>query len=656
MKKQYSDQIREIERHNALYYVEDRPTISDSEYDALFTELEEYEKANPEEVVSYSPTQKVNGEVKKGFSRIDIETPMLSLTDIFKHEELEKFNKRVLKTLDASKQIEYCCDPKLDGMALELRYSNSLLVTACSRGDGKVGEDLTLNAKAISNIPIRLHPSAKLKEIPKNLTIRGEVLMSLSGLEQLNNEIERTGSRSKPFANVRNAAAGTLRQLNPAVVSQRPVYFNAYSAFGLEGELTDQLLQLASIGIPVTPHRETVVGTEGVRTYYEKMEDIRDSFDFAIDGIVVKVNDPDLCDVLGEQSRVPNWAIAYKFPAHVASTTVNNIIYQVGRTGAVTPVAEIEPVEILGSVISRATLHNQDEFDKHDLHEGDKVSVIKAGDVIPAITKVFVEERKPLAPSFAFPTTCPSCGFELTRDKAATVCKNESLCPAQKIRRFEHFVSRTGMDIEGLAEKTLEELLKDNFVSSFHELYELEKGDLEERTSLGPKEITNLLSSIEKSKEATLSSFIYSLGIKHVGRSTSHILALAIGSIDKLWDLNRETLMNLKDIGPEITDSVLSFIDDDDMIDVVNCLLELGVRPLPIETVKDNPYKGKTIVITGSFEGYTRDELIEKYETLGAKVSKSVSKKTDYILVGESPGSSYQKAKDLEVTMLTEVF
>jgi DNA ligase (NAD+) len=655
MKTKYSEQIREIEKHNVAYYVDDSPSISDSEYDLLFKELEEYESTHPDEVVDYSPTQKVNGEIKKGFSRIDIKRPMLSLTDIFTYEEFVEFDKRIRKKLGHRKQLEYCCELKLDGMALELRYSDGMLVTACSRGNGLVGEDLTLNAKAISNVPIRIHPSVKLETIPKTLTVRGEVLMSLSGLVKLNADIEKTGSRSKPFSNVRNAAAGTLRQLNPAVVSQRPVYFNAYSGLELDSDLDEQLRELASIGIPIAPHHEVCFGTEGVRTYYEKIQDIRDSLDFAIDGIVVKVNDPGYCDELGEKIRVPNWAVAFKFPASVETTTVTDITFQVGRTGVVTPVAEIMPIEIQGSVISRATLHNQDEFDKHDLHEYDTVAVIKAGDVIPAITQVYVDKRSRKARKFTFPTECPSCASTLVRDKSATVCKNDTGCPAQKIRRFEHFVSRPGMDIEGLAKKTLEELLEDGFVNNFNDLYDLDKEGLKKHTSLGPKEIENLLNAIEKSKETTLSSFIYSLGIKHVGRATLHAITQKIGSIEKLWSLDKETLLSIKDVGPEITESVLRFLNDDESVKVLHSLLEKGVNPLPIETVKDNPYRNKNIVITGSFANKTRDSLADELATLGAVVKKSVSSKTDFLLVGNEPGSNYAKALNHGVKIITEI-
>lgn len=653
--KQYEKLIAQIEEHNKLYYVDDNPTLSDSEYDSLMAELIELEKESPNIIVPYSPSQKVNGTVKKGFSKVKIEKPMLSLKDIFTHDEFIKWDKRIRKLLGVKKSIEYCCELKLDGMALEVRYNDKLLTTACSRGDGNIGEDLTLNATAISNLPMRLISDSKSLKADGNLTIRGEVILTYSGLTEINERIAKEEPKRKPFANVRNASAGTMRQLNPAVVSQRDVLFMAYSAVGDSTDQFEQLKQLARLGITTSPHTELAYGPDGILTYYEKIQDIRDSLNFAIDGIVIKVNDASLREKLGEQTNVPNWACAFKFPPQVEVTSMTDVVFQVGRMGTVTPVAKIKPIEILGSVISSVTLHNQDEFDRYDLYEDDSIQVIKAGDVIPAITHVFKDKRRTDAVRYTFPTECPSCGMALIREKAATLCTNVEHCPAQRIRVFEHFVSKAAMNIEGMATATIEELMEEVGVTQQYELYSLTADVLKSKTSFGPKEIVNLLDAVEASKTISLSSFIYALGIRNVGKSTAVIIANRIETIDAIWKLTYEDLIALSDIGPTIATCIMNYLNDSTLNVLITKLLEYGVKPKLDEITLDQSFQGKKVVITGSFEGFTRDDIAKWYTDRGAKVSKSVSKSTDLILVGNNPGSSYLKARELKIAMATEV-
>jgi len=653
--KKYEQLIQVIEYHNKLYYVDDNPTLSDSEYDSLMAELEEMEKENPDLIVPYSPTQKVNGNVRKGFSKIKIEKPMLSLKDIFDESEFLKWDAGIRKKLGVKKSVEYCCELKLDGMALEVRYNDKLLTTACSRGDGNIGEDLTLNAMAISNLPIRLMSLPKRKTlVGKDLTIRGEVVLTYSGLAQINERIARDTPNKKQFANVRNAAAGTMRQLNPAVVSERDILFMAYSAVGEENEQFEQLKQLARLGIATSPHTELAYGKDGVLTYYEKIQDIRDSLNFAIDGIVIKVNDPELRTELGELTNVPNWAVAFKFPPQVETSSITDVVFQVGRMGTITPVAKIKPIEILGSVISSVTLHNQDEFNRYDLHEDDIVSVIKAGDVIPAITKVFKENRREDAIKYSFPTECPSCQSELVRDKSSTLCVAGSSCPAQRIRVFEHFVSRAAMNIEGMAVATITELIEHFDMSEQNEIYYLTKEDLSAKTTLGPKEIDNLLAAIERSRDVSLAAFIYSLGISNVGTSTSAIVAEHIETVDKLWTLTEATLLALQDIGPITATSIMQFLENEKTSSFVKKLL-LEVRPVQVSANVEKTYSGMKVVVTGSFENYTRDDITKWFTDRGAKLSKTVSKKTDLVLVGNNPGTSFLKAKELKLTIISEL-
>lgn len=655
--KGYLKTIEQIEKHNKLYYVDDEPTISDAEYDIMFKSVEHYENNHPDKIVEYSPTKSVGGKTKGGFEKVKFEKPMLSLPDLFTETELREWDAKVKKRLDIDYDLDYCCELKLDGLAVEIRYgSGGLLELASTRGNGRIGENITANVKAISNVPLRLQSYSSKLKVPKGLVVRGEVFMDIPGFNWLNKQLLAKNPDAKLHANVRNSAAGTMRQFNPEIVRSRPVYFSAYASTTLEEhDQLDQLEILTKLGIPTAPHTEVVKGAAGIMEYYQKIMDIRDILEFAIDGIVIKVNESHDRLELGEQTRHPNWAAAFKFPAMECKSVVEDVIFQVGRTGVVVPVAKIKPVEIGGVQVSSVTLHNQDEFNRYNLHEDDIVTAIRAGDVIPAITVVHDKLRSNKANRFSFPVECPSCHSTLVRVKSETRCLNDLDCPAQLIRGFEHFVSKAGMNIVGLSTATLQELI-DNFnITEFWELYKLSNKNLNERTSLGPKESINLKEALKVSLDCNLNNLIYSLGIKKIGSSTSVILANHYKNIENLINSNFDELLELPDIGETIVNNLKSYFSDKSRVKALRKLLACGVNVKEFVDIVENPFKGKTIVITGSFPNRTRTEIEAELTNLGAKLSKSVSTKTDYVLVGEKPGSSYDKALKLKLEIITEI-
>jgi DNA ligase (NAD+) len=648
-------QLREqIEQHNHRYYVLDDPSISDAEYDRLFRELQALEAQHPELVTPDTPTLRVGGTPLKVFKEVQHRTPMLSLNNAFSEAEVRAFDARIRETLGAD-EIEYAVEPKFDGLAITLTYRDGVFVQGATRGDGNVGEDVTENLRTVRDIPLRLNePVAEVE-------VRGEVLMFNRDFESLNETQRAKGD--KEFVNPRNAAAGSLRQLDSRITAARRLSFFAYGmgrceGVNLPGEHHQQMALLQRWGVAVAYQRRVVRGVSGLLDYFADMGRLRVSLPFAIDGVVYKVNDTVLQQRLGFVSRAPRFAIAHKFPAEEASTTVLAIEIQVGRTGALTPVARLAPVFVGGVTVTNATLHNEDEIRRKDVRIHDVVIVRRAGDVIPEVARVVPERRSSEAREFVMPTVCPVCGSHVAKaeDEAVSRCTGGLFCPAQRKQALLHFASRRAMNIDGLGDRLVEQLVDANIVRTSADLYRLGLLAIINLERMGEKSAVNLLAAIEQSKHTTLARFIYALGIRNVGETTAKDLAQHYGSLDKLLAVDEAGLLQVRDVGPVVARSIVEFLQEPHNCEVIEQLRACGVQwqEHEMQAAIILPFTGKTFVLTGTLQTLSRDEAKEKLEALGAKVSGSVSKKTHYVVAGAEAGSKLDKARELGVSILDE--
>ncbi|MHB1292854.1 MAG: NAD-dependent DNA ligase LigA [Sulfuricella sp.] len=649
----------EIERHNYLYYVLDKPEIPDAEYDKLFRELERLEAEYPPLATPDSPTRRVGAAPLAEFSQLTHRVPMLSLNNAFEDEEVAAFDRRVREGLGVE-VAEYAVDPKFDGLAISLIYENGILVQGATRGDGYTGEDVTSNLRTIKAIPLRLHTVNP----PQLLEVRGEVLILKADFEKLNRQQREKGE--KEFANPRNAAAGSLRQLDPRITATRPLTFFAYGLGSVEGvnlprKLSAVMDYLESLRVPVCRERKVLQGVAGLLDYYRTIGARRDGLPYDIDGVVYKVNDLDSQERLGYVARAPRFAVAHKFPAQEALTELLGITVQVGRTGALTPVARLKPVFVGGAMVSNATLHNEDEIRRKDVRIGDTVIVRRAGDVIPEVVGVVLGKRHSGAPEFSlleqYPV-CPVCGSHVIRlpDEAAARCSGGLFCPAQRKQAILHFASRRAMDIEGMGDKLVDQLVDKELIHTPADLYKLGMNTLANLDRMAEKSASNTLAAIEASKKTTLARFIFALGIRNVGEATAKDLARHFGGLAALMAADEGALQQAPDVGPVVAQSIAQFFAEPHNREVIAQLIAAGVHweegaGSPIST---SPISGKTFVLTGTLPSLTRDEAKEKIEALGGKVSGSVSKKTDYVVAGAEAGSKLVKAQELGVVILDE--
>ncbi len=648
---------RELERHNYLYYVLDAPEISDAAFDQLFRELESLEQQYPALRTPDSPTQRVGAAVAGELASVRHAVPMLSLNNALSIEEASAFDRRVREALGVD-AVEYSAEPKFDGLAISLTYADGLLAIAATRGDGTTGEDVTGNVRTVRSVPLRLGADRP----PRLLEVRGEVVMLKKDFLALNAAQRARGE--KEFVNPRNAAAGALRQLDPRVTATRPLFFFAYGIARFEGEglpadrHSRQLEYLQSLHIPVSSERRLVRGIEGALDFYESIGRRRSQLPFEIDGVVYKVDELALQQRLGFVSRAPRFAVAHKFPAEEAQTEVLDIAVQVGRTGALTPVARLKPVFVGGVTVTNATLHNEDEVRRKDVHIGDIVVVRRAGDVIPEVVRVVGELRPTHVRAFHMPTRCPICHSQVRRlpDEAVARCTAGLFCPAQCKQALLHFASRRAMDIDGLGEKLVDQLVDADIVKTPAELYQLDLQQLAALERMGEKSAANLLGAIDRSRHPTLARFVYALGIRNVGEATARDLAQSLGDVEALMGADADRLQQVPDVGPVVAQSIADFFAEPHNRKVVHDLLAAGVEPEPVEAVaKEKPgLAGKTFVLTGTLPTMTRDQARERIEAAGGKVTGSVSKKTDYVVAGDDPGSKYDKAVALSIPVLDE--
>jgi len=647
-----------IRYHNHRYYVLDDPEISDAEYDRLFRRLFDLEHQHPEQATPDSPTQKVGAEPLETFSEIRHRTPMLSLENTFSDQEIRDFDARVKRFLGDDSPIQYTVEPKIDGLAVELVYEKGALKVASTRGDGFVGENVTPNIKTIMDIPLTLTRKKNGPSLPDLLEVRGEVYMELEPFKDLNRE--RVDKGLPPFANPRNAAAGSLRQLDPRVTAKRPLSMFCYG-FGTMDNLPcetqyERMLQLQEWGLRVNrPYIRICDAPSEVIDYCRHLEEIRPRFPYEIDGAVIKVNRLDLQVRLGQKSRSPRWSMAYKFKASQETTTLIKIDVQVGRTGALTPVAHLEPVEVAGVLVRRATLHNQEEIEKKDIREGDRVIVQRAGDVIPEVVKSIPSMRTGREKKFLMPSHCPVCGSDVVRKAGEVVlrCPNPN-CSAQVRGSFRHFVSKGAMNIDGLGEKTLIQLIEKDLIHEEADLYALTLDDLLKLDKVKEKSAGNLLAGIEKSKKTPLARFIYALGIRHVGEYIAATLAEHFGDIEPLLHATEEKLLAIDGIGPQIAESVITYFDDPRNRERVNRLLKAGIELEAPSLPPVSPVAGKTFVITGTLSSLKRSEAKEIISGQGGRLASSVGRGVDYLVFGDSPGSKLKNAQDLGIPTLDE--
>jgi len=656
VKKKIESLREEIEEHNYRYYVLAEPVISDYEYDKLMQELIELEKKYPEFITPTSPTQRVGGEPTKEFPTFQHSRPMLSLSNTYNEAELRDFDRRVKNILGDS-SYEYVTELKLDGAAVALIYKDGYFFAGATRGDGFQGDEITNNLKTIKAIPLKLRTNKK--EL-LNIEVRGEVFMKHSDFLKINSEKELAGE--KLFANPRNAAAGTLKLQDPKLVAERNLSIFTYYLYANEANLKthyDNLKILSQLGFPVNKNHRLCKNIDEVLEFCSEWEKKRDNLPYDIDGVVIKVNSLQQQEILGSIAKSPRWAIAYKFEAKKALTKLKNIILQVGRVGTITPVADLEPVFLAGSTISRATLHNENFIKENDIRIGDYVWIEKGGDVIPKVISIEPSKREKTLKPFTMPEKCPVCNSPLVRpeNEVAYYCEN-SQCSAQIKGRIIHFASRTAMDIEGLGEAVVEQLVNNNFIKNIADIYSLKNfyDDLIKLERQGKKSISNLLDSIEKSKEKPFNKVLFGLGIRYVGSNTAKILADQMGNIDNIIKADIEKLQSIYEIGPQIAQSVFRFFRDKHNLEIIERLKSAGLN---FEEKKENKninvnFYGKTFVLTGELNDFTREEAKSIIENLGGKVTSSVSKKTNYVLVGSNPGSKYEKALSLKIPLLTE--
>ena len=646
-----------IQEHDHAYYLLDDPLISDHEYDSLFQELKKIESENPHLITPDSPTQRVGGRPLDEFKQITHKKPMLSLGNAFGNDELNAFYKRVTETLDIT-DIEFSAELKFDGLAISLFYEEGVLKYAATRGDGLVGEDVTHNIKTMKVIPLRLRSDNP----PKILELRGEVLMNKEDFLELNEQQKKQDL--KVFANPRNAAAGSLRQLDPAVTAKRKLQFFAYGLgevdtsvhFDYHSQMIDFI---ESLGVPVSKYSEIVQNNIEMEAYFQKILGQRNALPFDIDGIVFKVNSIKSQNNLGFVSKAPRWAIAYKFPAEEAETIVNDITVQVGRTGAITPVARLKPVFVSGVTVTNATLHNEDEMNRKDIRIGDSVMVRRAGDVVPEVVRVILEKRPNHAIKFTMPKQCPICGSDIERidGEAAQRCTGQYKCNAQIKQGISHFISRKAMNIDGLGEKIVDQLFEQGMLKNIADIYKLDFAVIENMDRFGKKSVENLKESIEISKKTTFGKFIYALGIRNVGEATSKELAAHFRSLDNLFNATVEDYLMVNDIGPVVAESLVKYFHNANNQQIINSIIASGISWPTLKEINaiNSKLNNQTFVVTGTLNSFSRDEIKDLIEANGGKVSGSVSKKTSYVIVGDNPGSKADKANELGVPIITEI-
>ena len=653
---------QEIREHDYNYYVLNQIAISDYEYDLLLKELEKLEAENPELITPDSPTQRVGKDLTKEFKPVEHKIPMLSLANTYNEDELFDFDRRVNEALPKNSKIEYIVEFKIDGTSVSLRYIDGILRTAATRGDGTVGEEITNNVKTIKTIPLRLHKINSSKYRLNDIEVRGEIFMNVKDFLRLNKEREKSGERS--FANPRNSAAGTLKMQDPKIVSKRPLNNFVYTLISENDTLSshaENLEILSKLGLKVNKNYRKCNSMAEVIDACHEFELMRESLEYEIDGAVIKVNSIEQQNILGSIARSPRWAVAFKFKAKQASTKINKITWQVGRTGAITPVAELEPIFLAGSTISRATLHNIDEIRRKDIREGDEAFIEKGGDVIPKVTAVILEKRKKGSKKVNPPRYCPICKTPLFNppNEVAYYCENTE-CPAQIKGRLEHFASRGAMDIEGLGEALIDIFVSKGFLKTYADIYDLKdkKNDLIAIERFGKKSVENLLAAIEKSKEKPFDKVLFAMGIRYVGSGVAGKLADSLRSIDKIGKASEEKLLEIEDIGPSIAKSTKQFFSNKTNLEIVEKLKKAGLnfsfKESKSTVIKDNFFTRKTFVLTGTLGSFTREEASEKIIQLGGKVTGSVSKSTNYVIAGEKAGSKETKARDLGVEILNE--
>ncbi|MBW5823842.1 NAD-dependent DNA ligase LigA [Yersinia kristensenii] len=656
---QQINQLRtSLRHHEHQYHVLDAPEIPDAEYDRLMQQLRDLEAQHPELITNDSPTQRVGAAPLDAFEQVKHEVPMLSLDNVFDEESYLAFDKRVHDRLKSAEPLTFCCELKLDGLAVSLLYEEGELVRAATRGDGTTGENITANVRTIRAIPLRLQGD----NIPRRVEVRGEVFMSQAGFEQLNDEARRKGG--KIFANPRNAAAGSLRQLDPRITAKRPLTFFCYGVGLLDGgELPrshiQRLMQFKHWGLPVSNRVKLCTGSEQVIAFYRQVEQDRAGLGFDIDGVVIKVDSLDLQEQLGFVARAPRWATAFKFPAQEQITQVREVEFQVGRTGAITPVARLEPVQVAGVIVSNATLHNADEIERLGLRIGDTVIVRRAGDVIPQVVGVVMEQRPQDAKEITFPEHCPVCGSDIERVEGEAVarCTGGLFCAAQRKEALKHFVSRRALDVEGMGDKIIEQLVEKQYVENPADLFTLTAGKLTGLDRMGPKSAQNLIAALEKAKQTTFARFLYALGIREVGEATAANLAAHFRNLTNLRAADIEALKSVPDVGEIVAKHVLNFLGEEHNQKVIEALEKVISWPEPQQIIAeeiDSPFAGKTVVLTGSLTILSRDEAKDRLTALGAKVSGSVSKKTDLVIAGEAAGSKLVKAQELGITVIDE--
>ena len=661
---------QQIARHDHLYHTLDAPEIPDVDYDRLFARLEQLEALYPQLITLDSPTQRVGSAPLSGFVQVSHTVPMMSLAKVFTQGELEDFEARIRKRLDSDASIAYSCEPKIDGVAVSLLYEDGLLVRAATRGDGVTGEDITHNVRTIRDVPLRLpaavYKSDQHKEVPPLLEVRGEIYMSRSGFEAANAQAVVVGG--KAFVNPRNAAAGTLRQLDPRVAASRPLHMFCYGANVLGEEsatpwesLTDTFQSLQQWGFIVNPQRQTVSGIAECLAYAHALLARRDTLDYEIDGAVIKVDRLQLQAELGFNARTPRWAMAWKFPAEEVATTVRDVEFQVGRTGTITPVARLTPVFVGGVTVSNATLHNMAEIARLGLHIGDRVIIRRAGDVIPKVVKVIVEEgQESSAPAgrheVQMPAVCPACGSAVEPDGDILFrCSGGLVCPAQRKEAIRHFCARGALDVEGLGDKLIEQLVDAELIHDVADLFHLQHAQLAALERMGDKSAANVITAIDKARSTTLQRFLFGLGIPEVGEATALALASHFGSLEALLNADVQALEAVEDVGPIVAARVVHFLQQDANRDVIARLRAAGVH-WPAQTVaaSSDVLTGQVFVLTGTLESMTRDEAKVRLQSLGAKVAGSVSKKTDWVVAGPGAGSKLDKAVELEVPVMDE--
>jgi len=656
IKKRIDSLRSDINEHNYRYYVLDAPVISDAQYDKLLRELQALETSYPELITPDSPTQRVGAAPAKEFGEVRHQVPMTSMDNAFDEGEARAFDERVRKGLGTDKEIHYTAEPKFDGTSISLRYEHGVLVSAGTRGDGRTGEDVTQNVRTIRTVPLKLHG----KGWPTLLEVRGEIVIPKRDFEKLNADQLKQGG--KVFANPRNAAAGSLRQLDSRITASRPLSFFPWGTGDVSGgSLPEQysgvVEKLREWGFRTTDHFRKVKGMDGCLEYYAAIGAKRDKLPFEIDGVVYKVDDFAAREQLGFTARAPRWAIAHKFPAQEETTVVEEILASVGRTGVVTPVAVLKPVHVSGVTVTHATLHNQDEVDRKDVRIGDTVIVRRAGDVIPEVVGTIPEKRPHGTRKWHMPKKCPECGSEVVREEgeAAHRCLGGLYCPAQRMGALLHFASRRAMDIEGLGDKLVEQLVETGKVKTVADLYRLTRQELAALERMGDKSAQNLIDQIDKSKHTTLPRLLNALGIPQVGEATALALARHFGDLDPLLDASEEQLQEIEGIGPNVAAEIRSFFHQKHNREVIGKLVKSGVHWDRLAVSRQSqPLAGKTFVLTGTLASMTRDEAKERLQSLGAKVAGSVSKKTDYVIVGEEAGSKADKAESLGIPMLDE--